>query len=96
MSVRFESEILYERAHEPLLRSYADYMGWYTQPLGEYVLFIGAARAEDHIVEDTNSAIAFLESGGATPISFRIVRVVYDMALGIDEITPTDEQESKE
>ena len=90
MSARFESEILYDAAHRELLQTYADSMGWYVQPLERYVMFVGAARAEEHIVEDTQGAIAFFEGEGATPISFRIVRVVYDMALGIDEISDTE------
>lgn len=85
---RFEAEILYDYEHLRLLETYVESMGWTLQLLGGHALITKDGYREPYILEDANSAVAFFESEGARPAGMRIIRVVYDSALGVDELTP--------
>ena len=89
---KFEAEILYTVDHEPVLSNFAPSIGWSVEILNkEHVLLRGDGDNEDELLADVGRNIAFFEEEGATPLSFRIIRVIYDSGTGYDEITTTRE-----
>ena len=102
---KFEAEIAYEGQFKGLLETYADSMGWSVEPVGHpehpaFVMFRGEGTHEEDLLRDMEGHIRFFMSedeaagGPAPPLSYRIVRVIFDSVSGYDEITDDSSDEA--
>ena len=84
---RLEAELVFGAEHRPLLETYASSMGWIVEPCGlSFAIYRREGTKEEYLLEDLNSAVNFLKGEGAEPLSFRIIRVIYDSGTGYNEI----------
>ena len=91
---KFESEILYEVDHEPIVSRFAPAIGWSVEVRNKsHILLRGDGDNEDELLADVGRNIALLEEEGAVPVNYRVIRVIYDSASGYDEITTTREED---
>ena len=90
---KLESEILYAVDDEPVISNFAPAIGWSVETLNaKFIVLRGDGDNEDELMQDVVRNIAVLEEEGATPINFRIIRIIYDSASGYDEITTTQDE----
>ena len=84
---KLEAELLFGAEHHDLLATYASSMGWTLEPCGlAFAIYRREGTKEEYLLEDLNSAMNFFKNEGAEPLSFRIIRVIYDSATGYNEI----------
>ena len=88
---RFEAALFYEGKHCPILTTYAEPLGWAPQSTEEHCILKKDDKSEAHLLEDLQFAINFFNQEEVPPLSYRIVRVIFDSVTGYDEITEVEE-----
>lgn len=92
---KFEAAVIYDGSHQAVLETYADSMGWTVElVMGEFCL-CKLSREDtkaEYSLQDLESAVGFFNNEDVHPLSWRIVRVIYDSA-GYDEITDIEDSE---